>query len=425
MADWHFTMNGEQVGSTVNDAQLRQLAVTGKLKQKDMVWTEGMPGWAEASTIPGLFPAAASPARAATPKAAAPKAARAPSVAEVEPVNEPAAAGGSSLIDPITDLRRAYSYNLYESPVTGAEQSTLAQVGVTGELGQKFLVWRRSMLWLTLFVTLVTALVGLISSIMAGFVLPILSQLLTLCLPVAATMMAVLFWSKYKVSRAIMLAGWAAPIAVSFLFSLIGLLMALADKGDGSNRLAFMMLAPLRFAAILALGGGLFRACVRVKTLVPESVLPGYVLVCAAALYVFTMVQLVFVSFAMGRVSLGGFGELLFVCAPLSYLALAPVFLRSSTKPADRTWMMILQLVYLGVAALGTLLFMIPSLMEKNPMAASPILTNLEAWLTYISTSLLTTIVAADLLIGGVYAQVQEGKRATERLAGLGELFPK
>ncbi len=56
MADlWYYTAGGQQAGP-VSEAQLRQLAAGGHLNAGDMVWHEGMPQWAPASTVPGLVP---------------------------------------------------------------------------------------------------------------------------------------------------------------------------------------------------------------------------------------------------------------------------------------------------------------------------------------------------------------------------------
>lgn len=61
--DWHYTLNGQPADTPVSAAQLKQLAVAGQLQPTDMVWQEGMTGWAPASSIKGLFP----PAKPAAP----------------------------------------------------------------------------------------------------------------------------------------------------------------------------------------------------------------------------------------------------------------------------------------------------------------------------------------------------------------------
>src|SRR5436853_120322 len=45
LAEWHFTQNGQQAGP-VTWTQLRQRAASGQLHPTDMVWKNGMAGWA-------------------------------------------------------------------------------------------------------------------------------------------------------------------------------------------------------------------------------------------------------------------------------------------------------------------------------------------------------------------------------------------
>ena len=51
---WYYAKGGQRHGP-VNDRQLKELAVSGQLKQGNLVWREGMREWVKASTIRGLF----------------------------------------------------------------------------------------------------------------------------------------------------------------------------------------------------------------------------------------------------------------------------------------------------------------------------------------------------------------------------------
>lgn len=55
--DWYYTINGQQSAAPASAAQLRQLAAIGQLQPHDLVWQNGMPSWAPAGSIKGLFPA--------------------------------------------------------------------------------------------------------------------------------------------------------------------------------------------------------------------------------------------------------------------------------------------------------------------------------------------------------------------------------
>ncbi len=58
MRQWHCYVGGQKYGP-VSDDVLREWVASGRLKPTDNVWTEGMADWAPASTVGGLFAAAA------------------------------------------------------------------------------------------------------------------------------------------------------------------------------------------------------------------------------------------------------------------------------------------------------------------------------------------------------------------------------
>jgi hypothetical protein len=83
MADeWYYAKNGQQLGP-VSTAVLTQMATSGQVAPTDLVWREGMPNWAPARTVRGIY------AEAPAPVAPAPVA---PAAAEVYGLSpEPAA----------------------------------------------------------------------------------------------------------------------------------------------------------------------------------------------------------------------------------------------------------------------------------------------------------------------------------------------
>lgn len=53
-AEWYYTHDGQQFGP-LSWSQFRQLAASGQLRRTDMVWKNGMQGWAPASIVADLF----------------------------------------------------------------------------------------------------------------------------------------------------------------------------------------------------------------------------------------------------------------------------------------------------------------------------------------------------------------------------------
>lgn len=75
--EWFYTQNGTQVPNPVSTSQLKQMASAGQLQPTDLIWQEGMAGWAPASSLKGLFPTApaaplASPAPQTVPPSGRP-----------------------------------------------------------------------------------------------------------------------------------------------------------------------------------------------------------------------------------------------------------------------------------------------------------------------------------------------------------------
>jgi len=52
--EWFYAQAGRQKGP-VPPAEIKRLADAGELKPNDLVWREGMPQWAPAARVQGLF----------------------------------------------------------------------------------------------------------------------------------------------------------------------------------------------------------------------------------------------------------------------------------------------------------------------------------------------------------------------------------
>lgn len=104
MSDWFYAKNGQQNGP-VKLEQLKDLARSGGLDAKDLVWNGSMSDWKPAGQVEGIFsePAAADPANPyAAPQADLTVAATSPGTAlgEITPGSEP--------IDPTACIKRGF-----------------------------------------------------------------------------------------------------------------------------------------------------------------------------------------------------------------------------------------------------------------------------------------------------------------------------
>ncbi len=68
MANWYVTLGGTELGP-IGDAQLRNLAGTGKLAPEDLVRKDGMAQGVQAGNVKGLFPAVPTPPPIVAPPA--------------------------------------------------------------------------------------------------------------------------------------------------------------------------------------------------------------------------------------------------------------------------------------------------------------------------------------------------------------------
>jgi hypothetical protein len=225
----------------------------------------------------------------------------------------------------------------------------------------RFLAWRRRTLVLVILLTALTAAIDTATWLVGGPQLSI-DFLMTLdpasepvqqtlfgdvaevvwlvsfyAMP-AAALLAAVCWATPRVSRTALLAGWAASFLVPVAIALTPWGWWTVDPEAGqfprlqaAERVVegvlwgsyyVVVLSP----AVLALVPGIIRACVRVKMLLPEAMLPGWLLVSAAPLNGLLML-VTFVALAQVSTSpLLLAGMVLWLAAPLVYVARAGLY---------------------------------------------------------------------------------------------------
>jgi hypothetical protein len=228
----------------------------------------------------------------------------------------------------------------------------------------RFLAWR---LRLLLLVILITALIAAIDAFTRPASGPELSLTILLSLdpeaqPVkqtlfgdladlawvlsfyampASSLLAAACWARPRASRSILAAGWAASFLVPVAIALTPWGWWTEEPAPGRLQRAERVAEGVFWAfyyvsvlspAVLALVPGIMRACIRVKMLLPGAVLPGWLLVAAAPFNGLLMV-VTFVALAQVAPSpLLLAGMLLWLAAPLVYLARAGLYTRPITS---------------------------------------------------------------------------------------------
>ncbi len=201
-------------------------------------------------------------------------------------------------------LRRAFSWQLHTITVTESERSKLLNQGVTQDPLHRYAVWRRSVLLVVLIPALLAAILSTIDLLSGrhegltriGKILTFANTIVIWALPIT-TILTLRYWLSFRLSQRILILGWFITFIPPFLIALVPTnwwfetgnlpvhepqLQREAAVIDILNALhvTFTLLP-----TALAILPGLVRACLRVKTLLPAAILPGWFLVITTPFY--------------------------------------------------------------------------------------------------------------------------------------------
>lgn len=272
--------------------------------------------------------------------------------------------------------RRAFARDLQSVPVTSAEQAKLDAAGVHEEPLRRYAVWRRSVLVVVIVPTLAAACLATahaagnvrIRLSPLGVALTAANVLALWALPVAAVL-AVRSWASFARTHRIMIAAWACAFVPPFIIAVVPLDWWFELSGTAQqiarerrelavfNVVNGLHVALVLLPAALAILPGVIRGCLRVKSLLPAAILPGWFLVTAPAFYLLLAVVLLIVLNHVAGGPLLVLGVLLSFGAPMVYVLRADLFVRplpaEETAAVDR-----IQTVAAAVSAAGSLLLL-------------------------------------------------------------------
>jgi hypothetical protein len=263
----------------------------------------------------------------------------------------------------------------------------------------------------------------------------------------AAGLAGALLWARPRVSQPILLAGWLTslllPVLVSFipphaLFDLddldprqrTALTVDVSDDGDVRVNLELgalprpvlelvldavggLVYGLLLLPAVLSLLPGLVQACLRVKFLMPRSVIPGWFLVAAApAQTLLLLIAFVTVVHWLDRPLLVT-GLALLLAAPLVYLANTRLFVQALPTPHEVRKLRLARLAFAAASGLGLALLAFDLERLEIPwedralrlVGLDPDTSLIQPWdlfvfvVEYLGRALLLTVLAADLML--------------------------
>ncbi len=252
-------------------------------------------------------------------------------------------------------LQRSLAWNLARVPVAAREQRRLLDRGIAEPALQRYAVWRRSNLLIVTVPTLLSAVLSTVNLLAQGFDglsrlgrgLNLISTLILYALPVSA-LAAAACWTNLRRSQRFTYIGWGLAFVPPILIALCPVrwwyapgLFPEEQTGRRLELLVFDAATGLYFylllmPAVLSLLPGLIRACLRVKTLLPASIVPGWFLVAGAPFYLLLwLVALVAVNHLAGNLLLIA-GVVLWVSAPMVYVFRAGLFVRPISDAESR-----------------------------------------------------------------------------------------
>jgi hypothetical protein len=327
-------------------------------------------------------------------------------------------------------LRRAFTWDLSGAKVSPIELDRLVRRGVGQDTFQRYLAWRRSLLLAVVLPLAFSATLGTLNDLedlpyltRLGMAISGLDLLALYALP-ATALAAALLWARPRLSYRVLVGGCAFGFLLPILTSLLPLrwLINVPDEyGElvgkaarvfidiGAAFLYYFGLMP----TVLSLIPGTLRACVRVKSLLPGSTLPGWFVVAAAPLYVLlVLVLFVAVNQVIGNLLLLA-GVAVLLSAPLVYLARARLFVRPLTA-SRRASLARVQWAFLGCTFLGAAL-LVAYLLTKTVggvhlVGTDPDTSLMGPWklvqffIEYLGRTFFITVVAADLLLRATLA---------------------
>jgi hypothetical protein len=247
----------------------------------------------------------------------------------------------------LLQVRRSLGGDLQAMPVTPGEQALLEAHGILDPTLQRFAVWRKSILLLVIPPTLLGAVLytqrvinqGFESLSIVGATLVVVDALMLYLLPLAA-LLAAWTWTHHRRSHQILLRGWIIVFFFPILYALMPIPWQVKFSGSVEEREfqrkfleGYGMLLGLAYyvalmPTVMSLIPGLIRACVRMKSLMPAFIVPGWFLMAAAPLYLLLwLVVFVAINRLAGNALLI-IGVVLYIGAPMIYVLRAETFLR-------------------------------------------------------------------------------------------------
>jgi hypothetical protein len=378
---WYILRNNQPT-PPVSLEDMRVLVAKGELRSADLVCPVGGQSWMPASTVDGLF---AGVPELVTPVLGPPTLPPTPPPFPTPAGPNPRASSGWAVW---MHLRRAYAGNLHDLSVSDGEREFLKNRNTEVLALQRYLAWRRSVLFVLCLLALLSAVLGIIDQLSSredviynafGKFMLAIETFSFLAMPVAAVI-AALTWHRSDFSFRVLAAGWLITFLGPILMALVPVTWMIDFSRLGGGRLqhgaevtvkfifglaAFGFLAVYLAICGVSIAQGIIPACLRLKTLVPASGIPGLFIVVSAPILPLALLPFFVLAMQLAASPLLLLGLLLVSASSLIYVFRAGLFIRPWVSRDDFRQMVFVQWLSSGLLWLGVALLVIYALTRE------------------------------------------------------------
>lgn len=438
-SQWFCIFEGHEYGP-LSSQQLAQLASTGRLSPRDAVRPADSPHWIKASQVQGLAfvspggqappplpagPSGAMPGQSSAQASGGWPASGDPARDEYPPGYDPsqyptvALSDGAAAVGAVLRLARLFLSRVVRSDfgsvvATDEERQRLATARhpIPIALAQDYAAWRRSVLGVAAFLSALHALaavfkIGFADKNKLGdwnwFVLTSFQMLLigSQLAGSALIIWATANWYDVRLSRKLARWGWYVIFFVPLLLLAFPLARVM-DLDPVQLSLiggAFFMDRLVQLAPkVIGLFPGIMRACLTLKSLLPESAVPGWAIVVVAPVYslffVVILAATVHLSISFPLMA----GLILLATSPLVYVWHRKELVRPHEASRGRSLVRVLKrwAVSLAVAGIAMLVWQLALWIDLGKISLFDLVSLLAGVLASV---LLLTVVGADSIL--------------------------
>jgi hypothetical protein len=442
-SEWYYVRNGTQTGPVSFD-ELKAAAASGLLTPDDLVWQQGTADWVPARTVTGLFATPPPPPARSSPPPLSPPAKSEPDELPLDDSPPPTASAGEVFALAKVFLSRVTATSPAAIVPTPHEEDCLTRAGILEPLARRYALWRRAVLWVSVLPTTFAALFWLISLLAIssaeyeawrgfGLFVMYLGAFSLFALPVCAILAANVY-DNLRTSARLVLLGAVISLGVPLLIAFVPghLLLDFEEVGrEGRIRLImglgfYLTLLP----AVVSLLPAVTRACVRMKTFMPQSLAPGWGLVASVPLFVLLTLATFIVLYQFIGNGVLMLALFLWIGAPLFYLTKFGLLTRPITEKRDMLSLANTQLAVFGMIAGGVFLliiFLFTAKVGNTPLVGTDSHESMlrpwsleihRKWIEYLGRSLFMTILFADVLVRMVLSMRREERALANTPAG-------